>query len=1226
MSETIRSLFATDRKIDRPIEKVIDYQRDDPDWLEREIKEYEVTDNVEACFRKFVEHFGAGVRTGDITEVGIWVSGFYGSGKSSFTKYLGFALDPDRKINGTPFIDLLSDRLNSPAVESELKTLAKNEPTAVIMLDLGAEQLADTATAPVTKVLYWKVLQKIGFSKEKKLAELEFRLDKEGRYAAFQEAYRKKFPNKGEWSDIHNDPLIAMARADQLVPQFFSEYQPGEFRSTKFELELDVRDLAERMVDLVRRHFKHQNVLFLIDEAGQYVAPRGELILNLDGLARNLKELGKGRVWIVATGQQTLQEIVEQAAYNSAELNKLRDRFPISIQLDARDIKEITYLRLLTKEAESHKTLKEKFNEQGQKLIAATKLEGWSLFNADLDADTFARFYPFLPQHFDLLMELIRTLARSTGGIGLRSAIRVIQDLLVDVSRSLPPGKKPLADRAVGTLACADDFFDTLRNDIGKVHPHVLNGIEKVERLFASDPFTVRVAKAIAALQPLQEHFPRTEENVSALLYPELGKQPLDQQVKESLAKLIREKESGLVNDPQTGGYGFLSEGIKVYRDKRNEYNPTGGEINRLRSQLLARIFEQLPASMLENIKKVEAGILYQKTPVLGEGNDIQIRIEPASPESFDNRRETLLVETNAKREFENTVALLVSFPDEIEEKLVDVRRSDFIIGTIPERDADKDVAQFLRSERALMTKSQEDAQKLIEQTLFQQGLFVFKSRPTPVKELGSTLDAACRQIVGDVAKTVFPKFQLSPIRPNTDIAAKFLEVERLDRMPSDKDPLQLVAKVGGKYAVQTTKDVLVEAMRCFAELAGASGSGRIQGKVIQDRFFQSEYGWTKDATRYIFAALFRAGEVQLHTGEGTVTTPGPQAIEAFKSTNSFNRAGVSIRDSRPPLDAMDRAARRLEELFAIEVLPLEEHISRAVRTHIPTVLESVGSLPDRLRLLQLSGRDRAQQLLQTCADLLKEDASGAAMVLGASDCKLPADIEWSASVLKALSSDGEQLIREAQKQLDAIEELEELFHGESLAILEEDQRLIVKTITQSENFFEQLPSLRGAVRRINEKIATRFADLRHQFDKQLDSARNELESLPGWVRLNPDDRQEIAGRLTTAELPLQPRPDRELSDLRLLLTRRMGLARLKEMLLHEVQQRIPEEQHREESSEEDAEKVVNISSKELLKPESLEPAASAKISANNINEWIDNLRKRLLALLSEYNEIHLRD
>lgn len=1224
MSNTIRTLFSTDREIDRPIEKVIDYQRDDPEWLAREIKEYEVTENVEACFRKFIDHFGNGVRTGDVTEVGIWIWGFYGSGKSSFTKYLGFALDPDRKINGTPFLDLLCERIKSADVKSELKTLAKNESTAVVMLDLGSEQLADTATAPVTSVLYWKVLQKVGYSKEKKIAELEFRLDREGRYDDFKEAYRKKYPGKGEWVDIHNDPLIAIARADQLVPEFIEEYKPGDFRSTKFAMADNARDIAQRMVDLVRRHYGHKNVLFLIDEVGQYVAPRGELILNLDGLARNLKEIGKGKVWIGATGQQTLQEIVEKAAYNSAELNKLRDRFPISIELDARDIKEITYLRLLTKAHDKHTDLKQDFAKQGPILVTATKLEGWAQYKGDLDSDTFARFYPFLPQHFDLLLDLIGTLARSTGGVGLRSAIRVIQDLLVDVSHSLR-GKDPLADRPVGTLACADDFFDTLRQDIGKEYPYVLTGIERTERIFADDPFTIRVAKAVAALQPLKERFPRTEENLAALLYPKLGAPRQDQAVKDSLTKLINEKDCGLVNDPQTGGYGFLSEGIKVYRDKRNEYKPGTGEINQLRSKLLKSIFDPLPSTRLEDIKKVEAGIRYQKVPIDGEGNDVQIRIEPTPATNFDNRRDELLVETNSKREYENTVALLVHFPEELEDKLIDARRSDFIIGTIPERDADKDVAQFLRSERALMNRCQDDAREMIEKSMLEQGVFIFQASPKPVKEAGDTLDAACRQIVGTVAKTVFPSFRLAPIRPNTDLAAKFLEVERYDRMPSDRDPLQLVGKVSGKYVIQTSKDVLAEAMRCFQELADSSGSGRVQGKVIQDRFFQSGYGWTKDATRYIFAALFRAGEVQLHTGEGTITTPGPQAIEAFKSTTSFNRVGVSIRDSRPPLDAMDRAARRLEELFAIEVLPLEEHISRAVRIHIPTVIEGVGSLPDRLRLLHLPGSERAQQLLQTCADLLKEDASGAAMVLGATDCSLPTDIEWSKSVLKALADDGEDLIRGAQQQLAAIAELDELFQGESDKLLDEERRQTIESIQQSENFFEQMPTLRAASRELGDNIQARFVELRSDFDGDLENARKQLEAIPEWVELSEDDRQELADRLTSKELPAQPRENRELADLRLLLTRRTGLGSLMDTLTHEVHQRQPEEQPEPEETEQtETSESIDITASDLVKPKDDEPAVT--LTADNLDNWITDLRERLLSLLSDYKEIHFKD
>jgi hypothetical protein len=475
---TIRTLFSSTRPIDRPIEKVIDYAAEDDQRLRREIDEYEVTENVEACFRKFLEHFGAGVRTGDVTETGIWVSGFYGSGKSSFTKYLGFALDPNRKITGKPFLELLSDRLNSVAIKAELRSLVAQHPTAVIMLDLGSQQLASTASASVTTVLYWKVLQWAGYSKEKKIAALEFKLDAMGCYDEFQEAYRSKFPGKGEWLEVHNDPLIGVTRADQLVPTFFPDDfpQPGIFRSLRFDEAEDVRDQTQRMIALARRKSGYENILFLLDEAGQYVAPHGELILNLDGLAHNLKELGKGRVWIAATGQQTLAEIVEQSAYNSAELNKLRDRFPISIELDARDIREITYRRLLAKLPQAQKDLAERFKRHGQAAVNFTRLTGTSLFKSDPDLDTFVKFYPFLPHHFDLVMELIRKLSQSTGGIGLRSAIRVIQDLLVDASRSLPPGQKALADQPVDTLACADNFFDTLRADIGKVLPHVVIG------------------------------------------------------------------------------------------------------------------------------------------------------------------------------------------------------------------------------------------------------------------------------------------------------------------------------------------------------------------------------------------------------------------------------------------------------------------------------------------------------------------------------------------------------------------------------------------------------------------------------------------------------------------------------------------------------------------------------------------------------------------------------
>src|SRR5438552_4328994 len=119
-SRMIRSLFSTRRPIDRPIEKVIDYYAVSDERLRAEVEEYEVTQNVERSFRRFLDHFGDGVRGGQVTEIGVWVSGFYGSGKSSFTKYLGFALDPTRKVGNRLFLDLLAERINAPDIVADL--------------------------------------------------------------------------------------------------------------------------------------------------------------------------------------------------------------------------------------------------------------------------------------------------------------------------------------------------------------------------------------------------------------------------------------------------------------------------------------------------------------------------------------------------------------------------------------------------------------------------------------------------------------------------------------------------------------------------------------------------------------------------------------------------------------------------------------------------------------------------------------------------------------------------------------------------------------------------------------------------------------------------------------------------------------------------------------------------------------------------------------------------
>lgn len=1211
---SIRTLFSARRPIDRPIEKVIDYYATDEKRLLAEIEEYEVTDNVERCFRKFLDTFGDGIRSGQVTEIGVWVAGFYGSGKSSFTKYLGFSLDRERIVAGRPFLDLLCERLRSPDIKAELRTLATQFPAAVIFLDLGSEQLADTSSAPVSTVLYWKVLQWAGYSKEKKLAELELLLESRALTETFARAYRGKFGD--DWQKVHNDPLIGVARASQILPILeLKEFPtPESFRTLRFEEAADLRDRARKIIEIVRRKSGKQNILFLIDEAGQYVAPSGDRILNLDGLARNLKELGQGKVWIAATGQQTLAEIVEKAAHNSAELNKLRDRFPIPINLDAQDIREITYRRLLTKSPDGEQKLKEEFSRYGQALVNFTRLTGTTLYRRDPDAGTFAHLYPFLPQHFDLLLELIRTLARSTGGIGLRSAIRVIQDLLVDTSKVLPPGAVKIADRPIGVLACADDFYDTLRADIAKVLPHVPRAVDRVAKSFPDNPLALRVAKTIGVLQAI-EGFPKTAENIASLLYSRLGAPGLVTEVKEILRQLVSRQECGVIEDPQAGGFLFLSEGVKPLRDKRNAYVPTAGEINILRSKLIQGIFDPPPSVKLENVKEVKAGVRYGKIPILGEDADIQFRIEAVEPGSFTARRTALLTETNNLPDLKNTIVWLASFSEELDNLLADACRSDWVLANTPEREADRDVAQFLRAERRAAENARDRASKLLRQGLLE-GAFVFRGRPTGVTESGQTLEAAARGVLGTAAAEIFPYLRLVPIRPATDLAYKFLGVERLDRMPGDLDPLKLIVHRAGGPKPDINHPALAETLRAFQKKLDDSGAGRLQGNAIQDFFAGPPYGWSKDATRYLFAALLIAGEIELHTPNGPITTSGPLAQETLKSTVSFNRVGISRRNSRPSPEAMDRAATRLQTMFGTDVLPLEDHISKAVRTYVPGLIEKIGALPDRLRLLELPGEARARRLLEICADLLKQDANGATALLGGPESSIPADTKWARDLTDALSNGGETDIRVAKGLASGLEDLKALFPAAGDALISPGDAAAINESLASENIQDKLPALRSAARATLDRVRSRYIERRSGYANSLDSVLKEFEAKPEWSRLEPDDREELAGRFAVRGLPETPVQGREMTDLRLLLAREAALNGLRSEVEGEVQRRLPAPAPPAEPKEPPMEEVIEFA--DLMVPEVIR-------TEGDLEGWLSSLRTQLRELLRSNRIIRIK-
>jgi Family of unknown function (DUF6079) len=435
----IRTLFDADKGIHRSIEKVISYQASQQERLKAEIREYIVTESIERQLERLLENMQAAMEAGGEHEVGVWVSGFYGSGKSSFTKYFGLALDQRVLVDDQPFLRHLQDRLSKPTTKALLSTVAARFPAAVILLDLASEQIAGATLEEVSTVLYYKVLQYAGYSRNLKVAALERKLKKDARFAEFEALFREE---TGEaWADYQNDELVA----DSVLPSIAHRLYPALFRNEQgfTTASRDViylmDDRVQEMIDIVHEATGKEYILFVIDEIGQYVGSYQNKILDLQGLAENLKNLGHGRVWIVGTAQQTLTEDDPRASINSPELFKLKDRFPITVDLESSDIKEICYRRLLGKSSAGDATLASLFDRHGQSLRHNTRLVDARYYDATFDREAFVNLYPFLPAHFEILLHLLGALAKSTGGIGLRSAIKVIQDILIEDGGGRPP-------------------------------------------------------------------------------------------------------------------------------------------------------------------------------------------------------------------------------------------------------------------------------------------------------------------------------------------------------------------------------------------------------------------------------------------------------------------------------------------------------------------------------------------------------------------------------------------------------------------------------------------------------------------------------------------------------------------------------------------------------------------------------------------------------------------
>ena len=194
--KTIGDLLTRD--LTRKIEEIIQVDQADLQSVHDEITEYVATDSIRDQYHDLLKAI-AEAPSDPSESVGVWVSGFFGSGKSSFAKNLGYALE-NPTVLGSKFAELFKKQLADPRTSALLDLINAKTPTDVILFEVAKEADTRKVTQRIAELMYAVLLRELGYAEDFDIAELEIELEAEGKLESFIATCKKEL-NK-DWETV----------------------------------------------------------------------------------------------------------------------------------------------------------------------------------------------------------------------------------------------------------------------------------------------------------------------------------------------------------------------------------------------------------------------------------------------------------------------------------------------------------------------------------------------------------------------------------------------------------------------------------------------------------------------------------------------------------------------------------------------------------------------------------------------------------------------------------------------------------------------------------------------------------------------------------------------------------------------------------------------------------------------------------------------------------------
>jgi hypothetical protein len=825
----IKELFRKD--IHRTIEGVVKADNLSDEAVFQEVDEYVITDELSKKFEDFFDVYSGSI--GKPTEsIGVWISGFFGSGKSHLLKILSYILSSKRlesDLIGELFLEKVEDTMLKANIQKALKlktdTILFNIDQKT---DTGANRRSDDAILSV----FMKVFNEHRgyYPKQGYIAAFEKQLDKDGLYEPFKEIFAKESGNSWEIGREQFEWEV------DNIAKAVSEIRSISYESAKVQVEkldsnysLSVEDFAKKIKEYVDTQEKGYRLIFMVDEVGQYIGDNTRLMLNLQTIVETLATKCQGSAWVVVTSQSAVAELVDTNKLAETDFSKILGRFKVKMNLTSQNANEVIQKRLLDKKEEYKPELETLYTKHQNSLASIIYFsERGRSYSNYKDADDFILTYPFIPYQLDLFQSCIRGLSKNEAfqgrhqSVGERSMLDVIQSVA-----------KAISDQDVGSLASFDYFYDGIENII----------LPEAQKLMTTaknslDPFSLKVLKVLFMVKYVNE-FNATIDHITTLLVDslEIDIAATKEAVKKALGRLLNEVYIQKVGE----NYEFLTDKEK---DIENEIKAVSVELPDLAKEMADWLYDNL--------------IGISKFRYLANKQDY----------AFSRKMDNIRVKG---KEEELSLNILTPLGDEYDdEKLIhkSFADNDLIIALHQDFDFERELRLYLQTKKYIPQKNSGNISPTEKQILIQKGEDNNIRRRNLLEKLKEQFTQASIYFNGK-------RLEHKASEPKTIVENSFNEI-----MPSFYTNLGMLTQEYKEQDIKTilnnkddlltgTGDALTESeLTMFNQIKRMAGDYQtISVNKLLEQFSAKPYGWYQAAIMCQIASLYVKKAIDLTEG-----------------------------------------------------------------------------------------------------------------------------------------------------------------------------------------------------------------------------------------------------------------------------------------------------------------------------------------------------------------------